>query len=131
MKLLIQIITLLFISNNSFALAPENHLPDEAQEQRAMNLFLQVRCLICDGQVIENSNTEFSFEMRKLIRVKIQDGESDQEIKEDLVQQFGEDILTSADISSNNFTLWILPAIFALLAAIFLAKFLRSSRNLS
>lgn len=118
MKLLVQIITLLFISNNSFALAPENHLPDEAQEQRAMNLFLQVRCLICDGQVIENSNTEFSFEMRKLIREKIKDGKSDQEIKTDLIHQFGEDILTSAEFSKNNFVLWFLPILFALLLLI-------------
>jgi len=110
---------------NVFALSPETKLVDEAQEQRAMNLFLQVRCLVCNGQVIENSDTEFSFEMRKLIREKIAKGESDEEIKTELVKEFGENILTEP----QNFTkifLWLMPAIFAL-AGIFLL--LRSARN--
>lgn len=98
---------------NSFALAPENRLADDVQEQRAMKLFLEVRCLVCSGQVIENSNTEFSFEMRKLIREKIESGKSDQEIKSDLVKEFGQDILTYSDFGKNNFLLWLLPLAFA------------------
>jgi len=108
----------LFFLTNSYALSPEIKLADEAQEQRAMNLFLEVRCLVCNGQVIENSDTEFSFEMRKLIREKIKKGESDKQIKAQLVSEFGENILTEP----QNFTkifLWLVPAIFAL-AGVFL-----------
>ena len=101
-------------SFNALALSPEPHLADESQEQRARELFLVIRCLVCEGQVIESSNTKFSFEMRKLIRKKIKAGQSNEDIKSDLTQEFGEDILTSADFSQNNFMLWILPLFFAL-----------------
>ncbi len=103
-----------FFSCNCIALAPEAHLSDESQEQRATHLFLEVRCLVCQGQVIENSNTEFSFEMRKLIRQKILDGKSDEEIKSELVKEFGADILVYSDFGKNNFLLWLLPIIFGI-----------------
>ncbi len=61
----------LFLCGAAQALSPEPKLSNEVDEQRARELFLQVRCLVCAGQVIENSDTEFSFEMRKLIRQKI------------------------------------------------------------
>ena len=102
--------------STSFALSPENHLSDDAQEQRAMKLFLEVRCLVCEGQVIESSNTDFSFEMRKLIRQKIADGKSDQEIRDELIAEFGEDILVSSSFGGNHTLLWLLPIGFALYA---------------
>ncbi len=105
---------LFFFSCNCLALAPETHLSDDLQEQRAMHLFLEVRCLVCQGQVIENSNTEFSFEMRKLIRQKISDGKSDEEIKSELIKEFGTDILVYSDFGKNNFLLWLLPIIFGI-----------------
>ena len=129
MKLFLQLTAfLLFLSYNSFALSPETHLADEAQEQRARNLFLEVRCLVCEGQVIESSATEFSFEMRKLIRKKITEGKSDQEIKAELVTEFGEDILTSTDFGKNNFMLWLLPLLFAVFL---LVKFINKNNKAS
>ncbi len=123
MVFLTKIITiLLFFSLNSFALSPEEHLPNEIDEQRARNLFLEVRCLVCTGQVIESSNTEFSFEMRKMIRNKILEGKTDEEIRQYLVSQFGEDILTSAKLSKSNFLLWLLPLFFAIIPFLYLLK---------
>ena len=111
---LTSILTLTFIlfSLSAFALSPEARLIDETQEQRAMQLFLEVRCLICGGQVIENSDTEFSYEMRKLIRQKISSGLTNEEIKTELVKEFGEDILTSANQKTSRFFLWCLPVFF-------------------
>jgi cytochrome c-type biogenesis protein CcmH len=102
---------LLFAISNSYALSPEPRIPDNSQEQRAMKLFLEVRCLVCEGQVIENSDTAFSFEMRKLIRRKILEGKNDNEIKSELIEEFGEDILTNS--KKSDFLLWLLPLIFA------------------
>jgi cytochrome c-type biogenesis protein CcmH len=65
-----------------------------------MNLFLQVRCLVCNGQVIENSDSKFAFDVRSLIREQISQGKSDDDIKENLVATFGEDILNQPKNSS-------------------------------
>lgn len=108
----------LFFLSSANALSPEARLADEKQEQRAMKLFLQVRCLVCNGQVVENSDTEFSFQMRQLIREKISAKKSDEEIKSELVKEFGGDILTKPDHSSN-LTLWLLPMVFAVVIFLF------------
>ncbi len=110
-----KIFVFFFLSSSAFALSPETRLSDEALEQRAMSLFLQVRCLVCNGQVIENSDTEFSFEMRKNIRTKIVAGKNDEEIKAELVREFGEDILTEPS-KKSAILLWMLPVVFALFA---------------
>ncbi len=112
-------LTFIFFSLSTFALSPEARLSDEEQEQRAMQLFLEVRCLICGGQVIENSNTEFSYEMRKLIRQKVSSGLTNEEIKTELVKEFGEDILTSANQKTSRFFLWCLPVLFMVFIVIY------------
>ena len=111
-----------FISLNSLALVPENHLP-EPQEQRARELFLQIKCPVCAGQVIESSNTEISFQLRKLVREKIAAGKSDEEIKAYLVDEYGEDILNFSTSGLINYLLWILPIIFILAGALIIRKF--------
>lgn len=117
---LINLFFLISFLSKSHALSPEPRIPDEAKEQRAMKLFLEVRCLVCEGQVIENSDTAFSFEMRKLIRRKILEGKSDEEIRQDLVQNFGEEILTNR--GNSDFLLWILPITFSFFLAYFITS---------
>jgi cytochrome c-type biogenesis protein CcmH len=109
---------LVFFYTSAYSLSPEQRLPNEKQEQRAMALFLEVRCLVCNGQVIENSDSEFSFQMRALIRDKISSGKSDEEIKEELIQKFGEDILVSSKYKIIIATLLILS-----IAAIVIYRF--------
>ena len=89
-----------FLINSSRALNPEARLSNPEDENRAMNLFLQVRCLVCNGQVIENSDSKFAFDVRSLIREQISQGKTDDDIKENLVATFGEDILNQPKNSS-------------------------------
>lgn len=104
-----------------FAFAAENFLPDD-QEKRAHNLFLQIKCLVCEGQVIESSNAQFAFEMRKLIREKIANGQSDEEIKTFLVNNYGEEILNEPPVNKETALLWILPILFFLSGMLFLFR---------
>ena len=94
------LINSVFLISSSQALNPEARLSNPEDENRAMNLFLQVRCLVCNGQVIENSDSKFAFDVRSLIREQISQGKSDDEIKENLVATFGEDILNQPKNSS-------------------------------
>ncbi len=103
------IILFFFLTNQALALSPEQHLPDQAQEARAMKLFSEIKCLVCEGQSVEGSSTEFSYEMRKLIRAKISAGKSDDEVRAELVREFGDSVLLS---SEKNIVLWVLPFLF-------------------
>ena len=107
------LLTIFLFSLPAFALSPEEKLKDESQEQRAMELFLEVRCLVCNGQVIENSDSEFSYQMRKNIRQKIATGKTDDEIRAELTQEFGENILTKPS-NKNKIILWALPTLLAI-----------------
>lgn len=122
---LASILVFLHILLPANALSPEERLKDEKLENRASELFLQVRCLVCNGQVIENSDTAFSFEMRKLIRQKIKEGESDEEIKNYLTAEYGEDILNVANFSSEKIFLFILPIFFLLGGVFFIFRFIK------
>jgi cytochrome c-type biogenesis protein CcmH/NrfF len=94
------VVNSVFLMNSSQALNPEARLSNPDDENRAMNLFLQVRCLVCNGQVIENSDSKFAFDVRSLIREQISQGKTDDDIKENLVATFGEDILNQPKTSS-------------------------------
>jgi len=113
----------LFLYNPALALSPEVRLENEKLEARAMALFLEVKCLTCNGQVIENSESEFAFQMRNLIRQKISEGKSDSEIKSELSSEFGENILTSS--SDNKLIIAALAIIFLAAAALILFFILR------
>ncbi|MCE3254955.1 MAG: putative cytochrome c-type biosis protein [Rickettsiaceae bacterium] len=128
MKALYKLIFFIFmmLPGYCFAIAPEQHLP-EAQEERARALFYQIKCPVCAGQVIESSDTEAAYQLRKLIREKIAAGETDEEIKADLVKEYGEDILTSPGIDGSNISLWIMPLMFVLAGMWFIRKMTSSS----
>lgn len=118
MKKILQIVFLCLISLQAFALAPEKRLENEKQEERALRLFSEIRCLVCEAQSIEGSSTEFSSSMRKIIRQKIAQNKSDKQIKEELTSEFGEKILMSTRPNSYGILPWVLPFIFAVIFGI-------------
>ena len=119
---------LIFLIVTKISFAAEEFLP-EPQEKRAQQLFLQVKCLVCEGQVIESSNTEIAFEMRQLIREKIKNGWSDEEIKKYLVDNYGNKILTAPPLENQTILLWLLPMIFFLTGIVGLWLIFRKKKS--
>jgi cytochrome c-type biogenesis protein CcmH len=112
---------ILLVINAAKLIAAEDFLPQQ-QESRAQSLFLQVKCVVCEGQVIENSNSQVAFELRKLIREKIQSGLNNEQIKSYLVESYGPEILTSPPFNNQTILLWALPIIFAIFGLFFIYK---------
>jgi len=90
-------------------------LPDAAQEARAQNLFHQLKCVVCQGQPLNESDATLAQDMRKLIRDKIAEGKSDAEIVAYLGARYGENIATTPPLKTDTLLLWFSP--FLLLAA--------------
>ena len=80
-----------------------------AEDIRAIELFKEVRCLVCQGQTIHESNAELAEDIKKLIREKISQGETDRQIKEYLVERYGDWILMTPPFNSLTYILWSLP----------------------
>ena len=83
-----------------------------AEETRAINLFKEVRCLVCQGQTIHESNAEIAEDLKTLIREKIVEGKTDKEIKGFLVEKYGDWILMTPPVKGLTYVLWFAPIIF-------------------
>ena len=83
-------------------------LENKVLEQQAKQLFSIIRCQVCDGQVIADSETQLAISMRAKIRELVSNGKNDNEIKDYLSQRYGSDISTSYSFEQNK-TLWIAP----------------------
>ena len=98
----------------SLAITPEERLNDPKLEERARNLSLELRCLVCQNQSIDDSDAPFAQDLRRLIRRDIAAGKSDGEIKDFLRQRYGDYVLLSPPLTESTYLLWITP--FAILA---------------
>jgi len=78
---------------------------------REMNLFKEIRCLVCQSQTIHESNSELAEDIKLLIREKISEGKTDDEIKQFLVDKYGEWVLMTPRFNEYTYLLWGAPLI--------------------
>lgn len=89
-------------------------VPDPALEQRVQALGLELRCLVCQNQSIADSHAELAVDLKNQIREMIRKGMTDKEIKDYMVQRYGDFVLYSPPVKGATWMLWFGP--FALLA---------------
>ena len=70
-----------------------------------------LRCLICQGQSVYDSQSDFALSMKKLIKNKLENGESEKQIYEYLKIKYGEWIVYDPEFNKKNLMLWIFPLI--------------------
>lgn len=113
------------LSMSAFAqlATPETPLRDAAQEQRARQLFRELRCEVCAGQSIGDSNAALAQDMRGLVRGKVAAGESDEAILGYFAERYGEGILMRPPMQASTAPLWLGPAFVFLLGGWFLIRY--------
>jgi len=84
-------------------------LTDARQEQQARALMETIRCLVCQGQSIADSDAEMAGDMRSLIRERIQKGERSEAIRTWLIQRYGDWVTYEPPLSVTTVFLWGLP----------------------
>jgi len=105
---------LLADSNLPPAYWANRQLPDPAQEARAQGLMAELRCLVCQGQSIADSDADLAGDMRDLVRRRIAAGEKPSAIRAWLVQRYGSWISYKPTGELAAWPLWLAPV--ALLA---------------
>ena len=68
-----------------------------------------IRCLICQGQSVYDSQSDFAVSMKLVIKKKLEEGSSESQIYEYLKNQYGEWITYDPEFNKNTFFLWIFP----------------------
>ena len=70
-----------------------------------------LRCLICQGQSVHDSQSDFAISMKTLIKRKIDEGKNEKEIYEFLKKKYGNWIVYDPEMNKNTFLLWLIPLI--------------------
>jgi len=99
----------LFFAGSVLAAPAPESLPDPAQEAHARALQKEFRCLVCQGESIDESGAPLAADLRRLIREHIARGETDARIRHYLVARYGKFILMKPPVEPDTYMLWIAP----------------------
>ena len=91
-----------------------------ASTEREINIYKNIRCLVCQGQSLNDSNSDFAIDLKKVIKKKIINKKSDKEIYNYLTERYGDWVLFNPPLKINTFLLWGFPLMFALLGGVFI-----------
>ena len=123
MKFLKYILIIIFLFNLNLSNANENN----SHSKITKNL----RCLICQGQSIHDSDSEFANSIKILVSKKLNDGLSEDQIYIFLKEKYGEWILYDPGFNKNTYFLWLLPILmFVFGGAIILRKVILKNKKL-
>lgn len=116
MKLIkIIIIILIFLNFSS--------LKSEENDQNVENKIAKnIRCLICQGQSIYDSQSDFAISMKLVISKKINDGLSEEEIYDYLINKYGQWITYNPKFNQKTFILWLMPVLLFLIGGIIILR---------
>ncbi|MDP9086895.1 MAG: cytochrome c-type biogenesis protein CcmH [Pseudomonadota bacterium] len=96
-------------------------LPDPRQEAEARALMGTLRCLVCQGQSIADSNADLAASMRAMVRTQVAAGKKPEEIRAWLIQRYGNWVSFAPAVTALTWPLWAAP-IALLLAGLWLAR---------
>lgn len=120
---------LLADSNLPPAYWSDRQLPDPRQEARADALMQEIRCLVCQGQSIADSDAEIAGDMRDLVRRQIAAGRSPDQVRGWLVQRYGSWISYRPTSEPAAWPLWIAPIVFLIAGAFLIRRRITARRE--
>jgi cytochrome c-type biogenesis protein CcmH len=110
-------LALFLLATPAYAVDPEDRLADPAQEERARDISRDLRCLVCAGQTVDESNAPVARALRKMVRERIAAGDSDEEVLDAVAARYGDYALLKPRFSAENFALWAGPFLVLALGA--------------
>ena len=121
---------IIFLASRAFAIEPSEILSDAKLEDRARNLSSNIRCLVCQNENIDSSESEFAKDLRLFIRDRLIKGYTDDEIEKFLVSKYGAYILFKPEFAGYNIFLYLFgPFVFIFGFIMVLFFFLKSKRG--
>lgn len=100
------------------AVAPD---ADPALEAKVQRVAQELRCLVCQNQTIADSNAELAQDLRREVRQRLAQGESEDEVRRFMVERYGEFVLYRPPFQATTLALWIGPFVL-LVAGLWIAR---------
>lgn len=125
---LIPLALCLMLTTPALAVQPDEVLPDPAMESRARDISKVLRCPVCQGENIDESNAEVSRDLRLLVRERLVAGDSNSQVVDYITDRYGEYVLFEPEAKGTNLILYWLGPVAGLLALLGGVLFIRSRR---
>src|SRR5262249_37188673 len=104
-------------------------LTDPALEARAKALQRELRCVVCQGQSVDESNAPLAADMRRLIREQVQSGKSDDQVKDFFVARYGTFVLMNPPVDSDTYFLWFGPLVLLVIGGVVIGMTIMRARK--
>jgi|TARA_B110000259_G_C13932798_1_gene369620 cytochrome c-type biogenesis protein CcmH len=78
-------------------------------QTKLLEIYKNLRCLVCQGQSIADSNSDFAATIKLVVEDQFNEGKTEDEIYSFLISKYGEWIVYQPTFNKNNFLLWVLP----------------------
>jgi cytochrome c-type biogenesis protein CcmH len=101
---------------------------DPAKQQRFKHLLEELRCLVCQNQTLADSDAALAHDLRREVYTLIEKGASDREIKEFVVNRYGDFVLYRPPVKTTTYLLWFGPFLLLILGVFVLVYFIRGRR---
>ena len=121
----------LCISAANAATPPGSAPGDAALEARVQRISAELRCLVCQNQTIADSNADLAVDLRRQVRLMLQQGQSEQQVLDFMTQRYGDFVLYRPPVKSTTALLWFGPAALLVLGVAVLLITLRRRSRLS
>jgi len=106
-----------FMAVPVWAVQPDEILDDPGLEERARDISAGLRCLVCRNESIDESDADLARDLRLLVRERLVEGDSDEEVVDFVVARYGEYVLLRPTLTGSNLVLWLAGPAMLLLGA--------------
>ena len=98
-------------------------------QTKLLEVYKNLRCLICQGQSIADSNSDFAVTIKLVVQDQFNEGKTEDEIYNFLTSKYGEWLVYQPTFSKNNFLLWFLPYMVLIFGAIIIFLLVRKTKH--
>ena len=112
-------------AGNALAIDTERAFEDPVLQQRYESINRELRCLVCQNQTIADSNATLAADLRREVREMIAAGKTDDEIREFMIERYGDFVLYRPRMTATNFLLWAAPVLLLLGGAFAVVRVVR------
>ena len=119
------LISFLLIIISYLALANENDFKTNSITNKTREIAQNIKCLVCQNQSIDESNSELAKDLKKLIKEKLEAGLDENDVYQFLSDRYGDYILLKPPLNKNTILLWFLPFIILVISTVYITKFFK------
>lgn len=120
MRAVLAALLVMWLALPAIAVNPDEMLSDPALEQRARDISAGLRCLVCQNESIDDSDADLAKQIRIIVRQRLVAGDSDDQVRQYLVDRYGEFVLLKPVFALHTLILWAAAPLIIVIGAIVL-----------